>query len=663
MVNKPKNMREGGPRFGEDFNPDMTNRLDVKNIRKGRIDDLSEGDIPDIGLEQKYVDRADVVRLQDLPEYIDLSWQIRDQLKSTVETQGWPECPKDVLKVEDLFEAARAEVAQRWLSTAAEVLGQQAAKWLAGIPDNEENKELRKALASPGLLEENLRVQDLSNFENLREAIPEAWRSLVLASSERQLAAVVLMRRWIKELPEASLEKMGVGRAEIQLMLDTAGMVGKFIDQAYIKQIELADAPGGSEETTLGLRAGAKYMYDLQSNPASDAVNKKTYKDVFATEWPRLVKRLEVLADRTDELLTDGKVPETYAGLPAYLRQMTQVYNSDSVSPKQLEKMWSELEAGYIKLAETGCPIIIIPQGCAMVAGEADKVDVEMRLGFQTPETKELGQVLNELRPLAQEIVDANKAALKEPYQVPPIVLTNQPFAFGPDAHFMTEGESGTEAIVSHLNVTRETVIGRKLPLIKKTIAGAELDQNSFVNSSSKDTVLHELGHTVMAEEDSHVKRRRGVSDEAAVVEELKAETVGVALLMRKLEQDKPADADKIIEQQLLAKIAALEEYLLTNSGEKGSEGERYYYSAVAIIKELLDRQVLVPAGDKYQVTDARAGMQAIAAMGMDVINRFYTNIKDDPATVRKGVKEHIVGIRKQAQDEAVAKFIKLVKE
>jgi hypothetical protein len=660
---------EREPRFGENFNPDDRNRLDV--LHKG----------------------------EPLPQAVNTAREVRGQLKSTVdrtnvETQGWPKCPSDVHSVEDLFTRAKDTVAGRWNSSAKAVIDLKAAQWLKEIPKTRKNAELRKTLADSDLLEKCLGMQDLSAFENIREINPEAWRTLVLASSERQLASVELSRRWVKELPEESLARLGVARDELQLFLDSASLTGKFLDQAYTKQIELADAPGGSVETELGAEPGAKYIYDIQPNPESDKREDKPFKDVFKFEFSKLVHNFEELAKRSEKLLAEGKIPETYRNFPAYLRQMAQVYGSENVNPAELDTMWQDLQASAVKLAKEGCPIMLIPQSCPMASGDAGKVDVEIRLGFQTPETAELSKIIDKSKPIGQGILDEHKDALAKPYEFPPVIVNIQPFAFGPNLHFYTEGQSEREVIMLHANVSAESAAKTRIPLLGKLSNQAgEIDDETFKKSSAVDTAFHEMGHAIFAVEDADVKERLGQGAvDSAVLDELKAETAGIELLLRGLSKDNSEANKKFLKKQLLVKLATVAEYVEQNSNKRGSEGERYYFAGVGVLKALFDAGVLVDRDGKYDITDAEAGFRAIADVGMDIVNKFYLDATEQqfvntagpsrlastwtdasgelhvvvaeptPVYVNKSVKAFVADLRKQENDPRVAEFIERAK-
>jgi len=57
------------------------------------------------------------------------------------------------------------------------------------------------------------------------------------------------------------------------------------------------------------------------------------------------------------------------------------------------------------------------------------------------------------------------------------------------------------------------------------------IDWGKYLEATIWDTASHEFGHGVMATEDEVVGQHLGISPEADIVEELKAETVGMRLL------------------------------------------------------------------------------------------------------------------------------------
>jgi hypothetical protein len=199
-------------RFGENFNPDATNRLDV-------------------------------LKEHSFPEYVQLSREARNRLKESLEKEGWPELDSEKLSgMEDIFDSAREQVNQRWDKYVSGLVVDQGQDWIkqieASSAEEEQKVKLIEIFSNPDKLEQAFKKRDIMFLEQLRGVIPEAWRSLVLLSSERQLASLVLLRHWSKEnLDSGDLQRIGVNKEEFDFLLDSAGTLGKYIDHAYIKQI------------------------------------------------------------------------------------------------------------------------------------------------------------------------------------------------------------------------------------------------------------------------------------------------------------------------------------------------------------------------------------------------------------------------------------------
>jgi len=305
------------------------------------------------------------------------------------------------------------------------------------------SQELIELLSKPEEIEEKLRIKQFGILEPLRGVIPEAWRHLVVLSSERQLAAIALAYHWTKGLSHEQIEQLGISKPELMLFIEMAVTLGKYIDHAYVRQIEIADQPGGSGETKRGKERGASYLYDLYTSPESDDIEIRPYIEAFPDEWPRIVKRFEGLATKIERLLEKVELPESYNGFPHFLKQMAETYGSRETTSEKLFYQWQALLRSFVTLAETGCPIMLTPQNCASVAGEANKVDVELRFGIRTNRTRDLESACTLLRKPAQEIIDQHKESLKTPYLIPPVIFNFQPFAHGPNLFWYTMGEGG----------------------------------------------------------------------------------------------------------------------------------------------------------------------------------------------------------------------------
>lgn len=611
-------MRESfeGPKFGENFNPDQTNRMNV------------------------------LKRDEKLPEYIDFSREIRDLLETSIKEEGWPSCPENVKSVEEIFEKADEAVAERWNKYAGDFFENKCQEW-AGAIDDSENQELREKLSDRDGMETNLRLQYIGSVEELRKVNPSAWRLMILASSERQLAKAVLLKNWVREMPEETFEKIGITREELDLFLEVAALLGKYIDQAYVKQVELADAPGGSSKTELAGEEGAEYIYDLHKADG-EASDVKTYSEVFQFEWSKLVGRIETLAQRVEKLIQENKIPSSYEGLPNFLREIARAYGSKETDPEKLDEMWDNLNTKTQELALAGCPLMIIPQGATAVAGEAEKVDIELRLAFQSEYTKKLEKLVDEYRFMAQNIVDSNQGVLNKHYEVPRQILNIQYFSFGPNLTSITQAETGEGFIASHINTIAELAKAKQIPLLEKLFPGEKINSEDYKDAAIIETSLHEYGHSMISTDDKKIHKKIGSGKAADVIEELKAETLAAKLLW-----DKHGGDDEILKRHFLAKMGTVCDFL-----KDKSEKEEYYYPAIIMVHRLISQGAIAEKNGGYEIIDCRKGVQALADLGMEILENFYLKKESNPADVREYFKQ----IKELEKEEKVKKFIGILK-
>ncbi|MDD4607234.1 MAG: hypothetical protein PHS07_02795 [Patescibacteria group bacterium] len=617
----------------QEFLPDETNRLDVLNQEN----------------------------FNDLPEYIQVSREFRDKLCESIETEGWPEYPNENVKgIEDFFNQAKDQVDQRWEKYATGVLSEDLKKWADEIPNHKSNKEIKFLLSNPEELEEKLKINQFGVLESLRNIKPEAWRELVLSASERQLARVVLTRHWMKEMSDEQFEILGINKSEMEILLDAAGIFGKYIDHAYVKQIEMADRPGGQEKTQFEDDPGSECVYEFKSDQP-DKIDLKPYIDVFPFEFKRIDVGFNFLSQKVRKFLDQGKLPEAYNNLPDYLENISRNYISEEVTFETLDKNWKELYAQFGKISQSECPLMVIPQGNASVAGDASKVDIELRLGVKTLETREMENEFQSYRQTAQFMLDKVDTGLDEKYKIPEVNLNYQPFAFGSDLFWMTRGESDEKTISSHVNSVADVAIVRELPLLQKTFLEMKTDQADYTKLAVDETVRHEIGHSVASWEDKKVLKRIGTGFNADVLEELKAETLGAEFFYQKAIE---ANLDSTeIKKHFSAKMGAMCDYLANK--DKKSEADRiYYYSGVAMFDKLLEQGVIVMSeSGQYEITDAKKGFEVLGEIGKDILNNFHTNSKIKPKEVKQNLKGFIQGLKEKDKKDQVQSFIEFLKK
>ena len=623
-------------RFGESFpqGADPKNRMDVLKINKER---------------------------EDIPDYIKFGLEIRDALKVKVEKDGWPDLTDQerINVTEDIFELAKNEVNKTWEESVKALIESKAEEWKKDLKiDDPEIKAALDLLNNPEEFSKNFSLRQFGVLETLRTVNPEAWRTLVVASSERQLASIATMEHWLKngdkENLQAICDKIGLKSDELRLFVDTAAILGKYVDHAYVKQIELADSPGGSEETKLGEEDGAQYLYDLYKDPKSEDIDIKTYSDVFPYEWEKIQSRLELLSVRIKLASDQGKLPDGYNLFADYLEKVGQVYGSKSIKPEVLDKDWDDLYKMGKEVNNTNCPIMFIPQGCSSVSGEAGKVDVEIRLGLKTKETKEQEKGFSKFTNIAQEIIDNNHDSLEKDYKVPDVNLNYQPWAFGPNLYWVTRGESGEDQIVSHTNAVSEVAIANEMPLLKRMF-DENVDGGKYSKAAVTETVLHEIGHNVLDSEDKKISKKIGKSFEAGILEELKAETVGMKILYETSQRgDLPNGVD--LKTQLLAKLGTNLDYLKNKSDKKSGAGEPYYICGATILGSLLEKGLVAKKDSSYEIVNPEACIKEIASIGDKVLS-FYANSETKPVDVKNYIKE----LRARGQEPLIKDLIRIL--
>lgn len=578
---------------------------------------------------------------------------IRSKLKLAL--HEIPDCPP-VASMDELFTEAEKVVHMNWQKHVSELLSQHREDWLKATEGNEELKELNDILSNDKIFEEKLRFFQLGPLEPLRTIAPEAWYQLLLASSERQLAQIVLLNHWVKKDPEKLPRSMGMTPEEVQLVLDM-GNIGKFVNMAFLKQTELADTTGGSEAsgTELGSALGGNRLYEVYEKETDEQPQVKTYGEMFKGEWGRLVGHMNRLSEKVKLLLEQGKIPASYKGLPAHLKKLAEVYGSDEKDPEKLTALWDEVDKSCRELGESGCPVSVIGQACAGVAGEANKADIEVRVGLKDRKAEAFEKTMQGFHESAQGVLEPKEAALAKPVKIPVPQVNRQLFFFGTNMAWETPADTREEATNIHYNtITKEGMVMK--PVLDKVFPESQVSKEAYKKAFVLDTALHELGHGILSSDDTNMTERIGTTDEAGILEELKAETLSLHILRETMKKKKEA-VD--VKAQAMAKLAVIMDYLLNKSSEKGSASERYYYTGVAIVKDLLDKGILKETNGAYSVTDPVRMIDAIGDLGVNVLGSYYENNDSSPEAVTEWGEK----LREMKSDPKVAAFLRTIQQ
>ncbi len=625
-------MSEAKPRFGDDFKIDETNRLNPLH------------------------------KNEKVPQYVQAGLEVRYLLaEAGKEDPSWKEMPPNIEKVEDFFDVAKATVTKNWNEKVQGVLVEKAQKWATELEAKADSKydAMISVLRDPQALEEKMRIRQFGVLEPLRnvDGLEHAWAELLFMSSDRQLAEVTVARRWLKSVDAEKnpglLEKWGLkSKVELELLIDSAALLGKFVDHAYVRQVEFADAPGGSKKTKLAQEKGSRYLYDVYDDPKSDSVTVKSYAEVFPMEFDGLKTGFLTLASKAEEAVKNGILGQEYKKFGPYLRQMAYAYDLRTEKTDKAAKEWDQLGKSVKELADDGCPIMLVPQSDASVAGDAKKVDAEIRLGFISRESRELTEVVNHFRALADEVLKEQRPYMDTDHKVGPIIMNYQPFSFGPNLYWTTRGQAGKDKIVAHTNAVEEVAKTTALPALRRVFVEVP-EEEIFRTASILDNALHEVGHGLAPTADDQIKARIGSSSEATAAEELKADVGNMKLVALTLEKGNPLNIN--IGAQFFGKLGDVCDYLKNKSSKVGTSGERYHTDGVAIIARLIEKKVIVPEGDKFRITDAETGVRELAGLADEILD-LYT--KGTP----EKLQDYINKVRAKKEDPAVAAFLTKLK-
>jgi hypothetical protein len=400
---------------------------------------------------------------------------------------------------------------------------------------------------------------------------------------------------------------------------------------------------------------GVKHLYDLAPQEEGGKIDVKPYSEVFPFEWEKIAISFERLADRVSNALQDKKVGQEYAKLPQHMRDIAAIYKSKNIDPDSLYKEWQKLEHTTIELALEGCPIMLVLQGATDVAGDAKKVDVELRFGLITKEVREFVKDLEPFRQTAQELVSAQRPFLQEARVVPPLIANIQPLATGPNMFWTTRGQRGDEKIVAHNDSVIDVAITSAYPALQ-SIFHEVPSEEEFKQATTRDNALHEFGHNLAPNTDKAIKARigtlNGSSSANKIIEELKADTGNMRILLNTVRGGK---SDFDLSKQLYAKLGDISDYLKNKSSAPNTSGESYHFGGVAMISRLLDKGVIVEEQGKYKIINAEAGVEALAGINDEIMEIYLKGKPED-------IQTYVAIIREKKNNPQIQRFVGLLK-
>jgi hypothetical protein len=337
--------------------------------------------------------------------------------------------------------------------------------------------------------------------------------------------------------------------------------------------------------------------------------------------------------------------------LPAYLRKLAIAYGTKSIDHDELYKLWESLLDDMSVLIEEGCPIMLVPQASASVFGGINKAYIELRVGFITSQAQELVSNLDYFREITNQMLAEERSFFETEHSVPPIVANYQPFAFGPNVYWTTRGEKEEKEIIAHTNAVTEVAVMTALPLLRQVFDDS-INESAFKKAALLDNSLHELGHFLATRSDPKILEHIGISSEADILEELKADT-GDIKLVKKAFEDEKMDLDEL-DIQLKAKLGDVCDYIKNKSEGAGTTGERYHYDGIAIVARLIERTILVPQGKRCIITDSIKAVTALAEMHDEILKLYLTKTPED-------IQRYVTEIRAKKYEQKVVQFLNML--
>ena len=565
-----------------------------------------------------------------------LARRFQARLRSVTKA-GWPEPPAQAdISLEQLHAFAKEEVSAAWQSSGAkEMLHHLIGQWRGELPAPTE--ELKEALDAENV-EQALTNQYMGVLEELRTAYPRAWYTLLRLSSLRQLSTIALLRHWNTALPAHCYNSLGLSREEYALYLDVAALLGKYIDESYMKQMELADTPGGSVQTPESHLSGVEHMYDFLGEEGG-TVARTPYVDVFPREYFHITAHLRRLARRVTDQVQMGKLPESYRAFGRALESLGAVLQSDQTEPAVLKQSWSDLERELAALqTEYHCPITILPHYDTSVAGDAGKQDIELRLGVVTPACRLLQKQFDSLKDGAQQL-NARYRGAQVPV-VPPIIVSHQGYAFGSHLHFFAPAESRPCRISIHpVVLSREAAEDYSVLQAAQPHLVANISRAEYADAYTRSYAAHEAAHAILLDQEPQVAERIGTGSAAAALEETKAEALSGGILADVPSPHMTTDAT--------VKLGILLN-LVRGSAREGI-GERYYLSGLLSLQHLVAHDAINLIDGKISIASSKEFLRTLGDFGDDIMQRFYANPNATPDQIQAFIAEK----RSQAESDA----------
>lgn len=509
-----------------------------------------------------------------------------------------------------------------------------------------------------------LTMNRFDSLASLKEINLEAWEEMLTLASQRQLAAIVLAARWVRSLPEEVFDKEDCSKGELLFLLRSAGILGKYVDTAFLRQTENSRMPGASEETRRGAEPGMAYIFELSGEGGGVLPGYRvsperllSFREMFPYEFPAIEKRLSFLAKMARDELESGNLGERNSGLPAYLELLANAYGCKKTKPEEQSEVWENVFLAQKELIESGCRLVFQPQFSRYV-GPANKVDPEMRIGLI--DSGEGGLLSERLGLAVAKVIKDKKTGEKPPFGF----SCREPIAFGGNLSGKTMAETRKWSIAVESRRTGKMAEKDELPLLEKVLGSEAIgDKEEYVEWAEIETKTHELGHAAKdIEENKEALEKVGTGEASLILGEAQGECVGALVIktMKEMMTEKgvawTAEDDY---RWLLNKLGANLCYL-EKEDPTTDEGRPYFLTGFMVLRTLFESRAIELTGEgenpPLRIVNAGKGLEALAALGERILD-LEVSEETNPEKVEEWVGNELAG-REGDKVEKLLKFL-----
>jgi hypothetical protein len=561
--------------------------------------------------------------------------------------------------LEETFDAIDQLVKTRWREAVFDPenpnlpMNRALTDWQVQLEGAEGGKEqLAYDLSNLEMFDVQFSMRQFGYLGGLQEKLPDAWLSLLGASSERQLAKIAVAKEWFKFLSDEQVHEFGFQtKGELEYLLLLQALTGKYVDQAYIKQVLVTDTedPNPPNEVESDLHQFA-YSYT-----APDSGNTKiiSFGDVYRFDYQHVGHNFNQLSKKVDLWIQNGTLPPSYQMHVVYLNELAELYGdslTENSTHDTVGNRWIDAFKIIESIIEDGqCPIVPIFQSTPSLG---DKVDNEIRFGIATPKSKAINLLCV---PYAQKAQEINEQLGEHTYKVTRPIALYTISTFGANLFWEVRGEADPGIIFLHPNAIEAVAEKSELPLAKK-ILKSTTDDDSFLLASVKETARHEIAHQILSPEDNlEIRSAFSSSPDSSILDEIKAETVGAQLISQNELND-----DGILEATVSEKLGTLLDYLAHK------DNEDYTVPAGVIFQELLNKNLISfsESGENLLVKDNGGVIDSIALIGNSIIELYQRILNtSSPEDRGKLIEDSITSYRKSLEDPRIIQLINLSKQ